>query len=72
MALLTAMVISTFKYLAADTGDLPASFDENSEAKIWLALSDNVKCDMPARMLSVQGQEYLFFSSKKLLYSTTI
>lgn len=50
--------------------NLPVSFDENSEAKIWLALSDDVKCDMPVRMLSVQGQEYLF-KEKDIIFNDT-
>ena len=55
---------------SADTGNLPAPFDENSEAKIWLALSDDVKCDVPSMMLSFQGQEYLF-EEKGIVFSDT-
>lgn len=43
----------------ASTGDLPADFDENEGAKIWLVLSSDVDCDM-AYMIGWSPTEYLF------------
>lgn len=46
---------------SANTGNLPASFDRNSGAKIWLAISEEAKCDVPTRMVGFRRQpEYLF------------
>lgn len=45
-----------------DVGDLPKIFDNNSEAKIWLVLSDDVDCD-PVGGTSMTGwnpTDYLF------------
>ena len=42
-----------------DSGDLPAEFDENDGAKLWLVLSDDMSCE-DARMIGWQPVEYLF------------
>ena len=42
-----------------DTGDLPIATDENSGAKIWLVLSDDVDCEN-AEMIGWTPIEYLF------------
>lgn len=44
---------------AVDTGDLPASIDQNDGAKIWLVVSGDVDCDT-ARMVGWHPTEYLF------------
>jgi hypothetical protein len=44
---------------AVDTGDLPADYDENDGAKIWLVLSDDVDCD-EKKMVGWNPTEYLF------------
>jgi len=48
---------------SVDSGDLPASDDDNVDdgAKIWLVLSDDVDCDDdPTRMVGWNPTEYLF------------
>jgi len=48
---------------SADTGDLPAEFDDNypEGAKIWLVLSSDVQCsDGESRMIAWHPTEYLF------------
>jgi len=44
---------------SADTGDLPAEDDDNSGAKIWLVLSDDVDCENQ-QMVGWSPTEYLF------------
>ena len=44
---------------SVDTGTLPADFDENSGAKIWLVLSSDVDC-VNDTMLGWTPTEYLF------------
>ena len=44
---------------SVDTGDLPAAFDANEGAKIWLVLSSDVDCDNAA-MAGWNPTEYLF------------
>jgi hypothetical protein len=44
-----------------DTGDLPADYDENAGAKIWLVLTADVDCDSdPTHMVGWNPTEYLF------------
>jgi hypothetical protein len=51
--------------------NLPVSFDENSEAKIWLALSDDVKCDMPVRMAAFSSRPRVSFQGKDIIFNDT-
>jgi len=44
---------------SVDTGDLPASDDENDGAKIWLVLSSDVDCENQY-MIGWHPTEYLF------------
>ena len=44
---------------SADTGDLPADYDENDGAKIWLVLADDVDC-VNQKMIGWNPTEYLF------------
>lgn len=44
---------------SVDTGDLPADYDENDGAKIWLVLTDDVDCDQ-AKMIGWDASAYLF------------
>jgi len=44
---------------SVDTGDLPASGDENDGAKIWLVLSSDVDCENQY-MIGWHPTEYLF------------
>ena len=44
---------------SVDTGGLPAAYDENDGAKIWLVLSDDVDCDAQ-NIVGWNPTEYLF------------
>lgn len=44
---------------SVDTGDLPAEFDANEGAKIWLVLSEDVECE-GRKMVGWHPTEYLF------------
>jgi len=56
---------------SVDTGNLPAPTDANSEAKIWLALFEDVHCGMGARMLSYQNQKDYLFEEKGIVFTDT-
>ena len=46
---------------SVNTGDLPAEFDANEGAKIWLVLSSDVVCeDEEQKMVGWTPTEYLF------------
>jgi len=56
---------------SVDTGNLPIPTDANSEAKIWLALFEDVHCGVGSRMLSYQNQKDYLFEEKGIIFNDT-
>lgn len=46
---------------SVNTGNLPAPYDENPAAKIWLALLEEIRCDVVSKMTGYRNQKDYHF-----------